>query len=196
VASAALAALATLPACGSTPESRFYTLEPLAARDPAPADGGGAAEDVVVLVGPVELLQVLDRPQMVTRVGDNEVAVHEYDRWAEPLGQGIARVLAEDLGALLGSDRVSLLSDPGAVDADAWRLGVVVVRFEGGPDGRCALVARWTLERPSPGSHAEVHRSELTAEMSSRDGAGLAAAMSRNVNGLAREVAAALRGAP
>ena len=49
------------------------------------------------MVGPVTVPELVDRPQMVTRVSDNEVAVNEFARWGESLKSNIPRVIASNL---------------------------------------------------------------------------------------------------
>ena len=87
--------------CGSSPASHFYTLS--AAPPPSPA---AAAVDLSVLVGPVSVPLAGDRPQIVVAVSPNQVSLDEFNRWASPLANNIARVVAENLAAMLGTPRV------------------------------------------------------------------------------------------
>src|ERR1700754_765073 len=87
----------------SSPGAAFYTLSP-----DASLERTGAALPITVVVGPVTVPELLDRPQLVTRVSDNEVAVNEFARSGEPLKSGVARTLAADLELLLGAARVSV----------------------------------------------------------------------------------------
>src|SRR5262245_41765004 len=137
------AGLPALGACGSTPPSRFYTLEAVAAADAPAKDAGGIAVDV----GPVMLARGLDRAQVVPRIGPNEVELHDYSRWAEPLEDNVTRVLAENLSVALGTQRVGTI--PGSETREpSWRVTVDVLRFESGADGKSLLVARWRLFKP------------------------------------------------
>ena len=103
----ALAALALLllTACGTSEPSRLYTLSAL------PDRGGefAGSEGPAVGVGPVTLPQYLDRPQIVQRSGPNRLETSEFDRWAEPLSDTVPRVLAENIGRLLQSEKVYVL---------------------------------------------------------------------------------------
>ena len=132
---AALGLLACAPLGGETPPSRFYLLEPLEA-PPARADGPQLG------IGPIRLAAYLDRPQIVSRRGDHTLELAEFDRWAEPLDESITRVLMEDLGALLETDRVQRhpLRDVGKVDV---QLELDVQRFDGPTAG--------PVEKPSSG---------------------------------------------
>ncbi len=99
---ALVSVLATLLAgCGSSPTANFYTLSAGAA--PAPP----TATTYRIAVGPVTVPEVVDRPQIVVRVGANRVTIAELHRWAEPLKSEIPRVIAENLAQLLGTKQVS-----------------------------------------------------------------------------------------
>jgi len=180
-------ALLALSACGSTPPSRFYSLEAVPAALVPAADPGGLAVDV----GPIVLSTALDRAQMVTRLGPNEVALHDYSRWAERLEDNVARVLCEDLSVALGSQRVGTVP-ASETREDSWRVTVQLVRFEAGPDGRSLLVARWRLFKPGAMTPHVTRKSASSTALPTDDASGIAAALSTDLDALAREIAAEL----
>ena len=187
--SALLACGLLLAACGTTPPARFYSLEPLPAAAGAATDAGG----LPVNVGPVIMSQGLDRPQMLTRLGPNELALHDYERWAEPLAENIARVLTEDLSVVLGSQRVGNVPDSPTPEP-SLRVTLQLLTFEAGADGNATLVARWRIYKPAEALPFATRRSEFVTPLATRDGAGIAAAMSANLASLAHDIAAALPG--
>lgn len=79
----------------SSPVPRFYVLEAVKIGDSAPFS------DVIVGVGPIKIAQYLDRPHMVTQHDDKTVQFSQFDRWSEPLDEGIARLLTANLTVLL-----------------------------------------------------------------------------------------------
>jgi len=91
---AMLAALIVLPvlagsllgACGRSATASFYTLGPDRTLGPLTP-----ATPVNVVVSPVTVPDILDRPQIVTRLGSNQVTLDEFARWGQPLKGGIAR---------------------------------------------------------------------------------------------------------
>lgn len=178
-----------LAGCGTTPPSRFYSLEPVPGALRPATDAGGPS----VNVGPVVISQGLDCAQMITRLGPNEVAVNEYERWLEPLADNIARVLSEDLSVLLGSQRIGMVPDA-QTHEKSWTVSIQVLIFEAGADGNATLVARWRIYKPGEAVPSTTRKSALVAPMASRDGAGIASAMSANVAALAQDIAAALQG--
>src|SRR5437762_111902 len=76
----------SLAGCGSSPDTRFYTLATVppitktADRSSTPQVGVG--------IRSVVLPADLDRPQIVTRTGPNTVHLAEFDRWSSRLRVG------------------------------------------------------------------------------------------------------------
>jgi uncharacterized lipoprotein YmbA len=116
----------------------FYLLSSMT-RQWKPAEG----EKIVVGVGPIDVPEYLNRPQIVTRIGPNELRLDEFHKWAEPLKDGIARVLAANLGASLP---VEVVFFPWRrVSAIDYQIVVQVHRFDTDPEGNATLQARWAL---------------------------------------------------
>ena len=87
--------------------SRFFVLTPLA--DAAPSSGG---ERVASLgLGPIHLPRYLDRPEIVTRVGPNEVKPALFDYWGGSLTRQFETVLAQNMQTLVHADRIQLYRD-------------------------------------------------------------------------------------
>lgn len=80
------------------PDKKFYVLT---ASGPAPS-GGGAS----IGVGPINLAEYIDRPNLVIQQAPNQLAVAEDHRWAGDLSASIARVTAVNLGRELKSGSV------------------------------------------------------------------------------------------
>lgn len=181
-------AAAAAAGCGSSPPTNYYTLA-----STATADGSGAASaSVGVLVGPVTVPASVDRPELVLSTAPNRIEVEEFDRWAAPLGEAIARTVASDLAALLGSGEVAVA--PFANFDPAYRVTIDVQRFESVPGESARLEAVWVVRRTSGGAT----RSGRTAASEAAAGPGfdaLAAAHSRALGRLSRDVAAAIRAA-
>ena len=174
---------AVLAACASAP-SRFYALTSTAAGD------GAAAVPVAVLVGPVTVPADVDRPEMVVQAAPNRVDVDEFNRWAAPLGDAIARVVAGDLTVLLATPDVA--TAPMANFRADDRVTINVQRFESLPGQFVLLDAVWTVQRVADGTT----RSGRTTARESVAGDGydaLAAAHSRALARLSGDVADAIR---
>src|SRR5262245_60676473 len=100
IAIARVSLIVALAGACASPASRFYTLSAAAS---APTT---TTSNLSVVVGPVSVPAVVDRPQIVVTTGPNQVRLEEFNRWASPLQNSIARVVAENLVAMLGTPRV------------------------------------------------------------------------------------------
>ncbi len=137
-AAALLAVLLTgsLPGCGSSPPSSFYTLSP------SPLTPIGSAVEGDITVGPVDIAEYLNRPQIVTRGSGSEMKLAQFDRWAEPLEDSIQRMLTTNISQLLDSDQVV-----GYPSKQRFGLHYHVVariqRFDTDDRGNAVLQATW-----------------------------------------------------
>lgn len=187
-----LAGLVLAAACSLGPRpdpSRFYVLTSLAETEAAPADD--PLSDLYLGVGPVTLPGYLSRGPIVTRVSPNRIVLSELDRWAEPLEAEFARVLAENLSVLLGTERVRAHPWYASERVDL-RVAVRVARFERDSAGAAELIARWTV-RDEEGRELADRRTRLREPADAPATAAAVAAQSRAVADLAREIAAAIR---
>ncbi len=183
IAAAALA-LALVAGCASSPQSRFFTLS----GPPAPAT---MSSSLSVSVGPVTVPAVVDRPEIVVTLGQNEVWPDEFNRWASPLADNVALVIVENLVEALSTPRVTLLTQAAAGDADV-RVSVEVQRFESVPGSHALVDAVFRVQR-GPG-RAITGRTTVREATADKSYDALAAAYSRAFARLSADVAAAVRG--
>ena len=80
-----------LAACSTTPDVKYYTLNPLSDMQPD-IPQGVSGDTLVIGVGPVEFPRFLDRPQIVTRRSQNRVEVSEFHRWAGSFSENFTGV--------------------------------------------------------------------------------------------------------
>jgi uncharacterized lipoprotein YmbA len=179
-----LCTLAALVAGCASPASRFYTLSAV----PTPA---APSSDVSVTLGPVSVPATVDRPQIVVRTGPNQVRLEEFNRWASPLQNNIARVVAENLVALLGTPRVTVVPQTLGAEAD-YRVALEVQRFESAPGEAATLDAVWTVTRTKDGK-AQTGRTTVREPSPDKGFEALAAAHSRAVARLSQDIADAVR---
>jgi hypothetical protein len=142
-----------------------------------------------VAVGPVTIPAAVDRPQIVVSVGPNRVRLEEFERWASPLQDDIARTVAANLVAALDTPRVMLASQPVTVD---YRAVIEVQQFDSAPGQAATLDAVWTVSRSKDGKS---RTGRTTTREPAADGSfdALAAAHSRAVGRLSQDVANAVR---
>jgi uncharacterized protein len=180
----ALASIAVFAAgCASAP-SQFYTLNSTAKTD------GSPAVNYAVCVGLVSVPAEVDRPQFTVQVAPNRVAVDEFNRWAAPLGDNIARAVAGDLAVLLGTPSVS--AAPLANFNPDYLVTIDIQQFVSVP-GKSALVdAVWTV-RKTTGGAAKSGRMVASEPMTGGSFDALAAAHSRALAKVSGDIAAAIR---
>jgi uncharacterized protein len=176
-----------LSACaGKSASSKFYVLSPL----PQPALSAG--EGTTIGVFPVAMPEYLDRPQIVTRVSENEIKIDEFSRWAEPLKESFTRALVQNLSSLLNTAKVIKTTGSTGFPMEL-QVGVEVVQFDGTLGGDVVLIVKWGL------FEAEGKKLLLAKKSSFKESTGtatyeaLVAAESRAVAALSREIAEAIR---
>jgi uncharacterized lipoprotein YmbA len=183
-------ALIVLTACSSTPTTHFYVLS---AMPPTQSAAPPAAKQISVVIRDVRLPQYLERPQIITRGGDNRIQLADDAQWAGNLQQDMIRVLTENLGQLLKSDRVFSAPHNGPVKPD-FRVDVEVLRFEQAADGRVALAARWWLIRGGDNALIEAPSVTLTgATLGEHSRDALVASMSAVYGELAQMIARSVK---
>jgi uncharacterized protein len=179
---ALVAAAAT--GCGTTAPARFFNLDSTAVDDGAPATHS------TVMVGPVSIPASVDQPQFVVQVAPNRVEVEEFNRWAAPLGDSIARVVAGDLVVLLGTPDVAAAQL--ANFSPDYQVTIAVQRFDSIRGQAAVLEAMWAVRSKAGGST----RSGRTVARETVSGDGfdvLAAAHSRALAKMSGDIAAAIR---
>ncbi|MBN2505518.1 MAG: membrane integrity-associated transporter subunit PqiC [Verrucomicrobia bacterium] len=108
------------------------TLPPPAAPNPRP---------VSVAVRRVAVPAYLEKRWLATREG-HQIHYAADDEWAEDLAQGIRRVLAANLAALLGPVPIPASDTP---PAPAFELLVCIEQFEVDTTGQAVLAAQWEI---------------------------------------------------
>lgn len=155
-----------------------------------PTPAGGPSVPVVLGLGPVTLPGYLDRAQIVVRVSENEVALTETDRWAEPLRDNVARTLQVNLSTLLPNS--SYVEHPWyESDAPEYGISVAIRRFEADAAGEVILETTWRIT--SGGSEIDGGETLIEESAGGPDRTATVAAQSRALAELSREIAAAVR---
>ena len=181
--------LATAGGCGSSPKRNFYTLQAPASHAARTAVGDSGQPAIVL--GPVTVPDTVDRSQIVVRTSENRLDIRDLNRWAEPLRNEIARVLAADLSHNLGGAAVALQGQETAAGEPDLRLAVDVLRFESVLGDSATIEAAWLLRRSS-GTPLR-GRSSARERVSGPGYEALAAAHARALAKIAQDIAAVTR---
>jgi uncharacterized lipoprotein YmbA len=172
----------------SSPPARFYTLHSEA---PSADTALAVIGDEWVGVGPIDMPDYLDRPQIVTRGDGHRLIVHEFDRWADPLKNRVLNVLMDNVVRLSDSKRVAPYPWSAPFRPDRRVVGEITA-FEAGPTGDVVLRARWTVHVPGEVDEAEIRISEYREAAPHGDFDAMAGAMSRALARWSRDIASAL----
>jgi uncharacterized protein len=171
--------------CASTPASRFYTLSAA----PTPA---ATSSDLSVVVGPVAVPAVVDRPQIVVTASPNQLRLEEFNRWASPLQDNISRVVVQNLVMMLGTPRVALSSQTVSATDVGYRVAVEVQSFDSTLGEAASLDAAWIVRRMKDG-RTQTGRTTVREAVQENSYDALAAAHSRAVARLSQDIADAVR---
>ena len=183
--------LMILGGCATTEPSRFYLLHPMASPEQE-AQVTKEEDGVTIVVGPVELPEYLDRPQIVTRVSKNELKLAEFDQWAESLNPNILRVLAENLSILLSTDWIFMYPWTRSSKID-YQIELLVTRFDGTLGDSVVLDALWAILKGDSREVLLTSKSTLKQPTGGQDYGALVSAKSQALANLSREIADAIR---
>ena len=177
------AALA-LSRCAS-PDPALYTLRVV----PGAAAAGGPASVKVARPG---LAGYLDRPEIVRDSSSNRLLLRGGERWGEPLGDMIGRVLSQDLAQRLPS--ASVFSEAGAISVDAVAtVELNIQRFDLDPSGSVVLLAQVAVHQSLGQPRPQPPLLRLTVQPAGPATSDLVSAMSAALGQLADQIAAMLQ---
>jgi uncharacterized protein len=186
----ALLVLFLASGCAQTQPTRFYTLSAL-----QPGAGEASADGPAIGLEPVILPDYLDRPQIVTRAGPNRMMLADFDVWVEPLSGMFTRVLAQNLSVLLETEDVVILPELRDVRFD-HHVQATVTQFDIDENGQAVLDALWAVYGRDGRRLVRQDRSRIMETVAEPgDPAAIAAAMSRALGGLSRDIAEVIRAA-
>ena len=126
---------------GCSSKSNFYQLH---TSDHVSGNRVHHVKQNVIGVAEVEVAEYLDQPQIVTRLNEGRVNVHEEDRWAGSFPKNIQTVLTQNLSKLLPS--YTFLAAPWEEPiSDKHRIYLSIERFDGDRNGTVVFDGRWSL---------------------------------------------------
>ena len=176
-----------LTACGRTPPAKFYSLQPVELSSP----GGSLPQNVSLAVGPVAIPVDIDRAEIVTRDAGNQVSFSEFHRWAGPLQQSIAAVMAQNIGTLLNTERVTPFTREN-IFPPTHRVVVNINRYDSQPSKEFLLNATWSIKELKGSKLLLVRNSIIRESLASFTYEELVAAQSMALAALSKEVAKAI----
>ncbi|MDH3771866.1 MAG: PqiC family protein [Nitrospirota bacterium] len=177
--------------CGTSQPSHFYLLQALPP-DSTSDISERKSSSLSLGLGPLTLPHYLNRPKIVTQTGVHEVELAQFHKWAEPLSENMSNVMAENLSALLSTDRVVQFPWRRSVSID-YQLVMNVIQCDGMKNEEVILKVRWTLIREDGETLLEYKTSHITEPVAGPDYEDFVQAMSRALASFSQEIAEAIK---
>jgi len=171
---------------GSSPATRYYALN---TDYLVPTENSG----VRISVGPFEIPDYLNRPQIVVRGEGTELQVLKFDRWAEPLSDAATRRINQQLNNLVSDALIYQFPNLTAMQAD-YRVRGRIYSFEADQTGTVVLRLRWGVLDKEGQFIVTAHGSNFSTTVeSSSDIGAVTAAMGELLDQFAAEIAVQLK---
>lgn len=184
---AAALLVAGIVGCRSvTPPVNYYILRPVES-DASSSAAMGASTARTVAVHPVVLPESINRIQMVRRSGSNQLEIAEFHRWADYPDRLVQQLVEENLQVLAPHARVIHHPWPPGLKPDV----TVYLQFRelvGTTDKKMRLTAVWSIVSTDNPMAGQFRRTVLSEPISGSGFDDLAAAHSRVLAALCREV--------
>jgi uncharacterized lipoprotein YmbA len=146
--------------CVSVPSSREPRFYGIAALNEHEVKTVALSSDFAVAVSGIKIPGYLTRPHIVTQDEGHQMHFAQFDRWAEPLNEGMTRVIKENLSLILPSAQI--ISYPLDFPADAaFRVEMEVTRFELDLNGQLFLAVQWAVIDVGYPKNTLIQRSEF-----------------------------------
>jgi len=185
-------ALVLLAGCRSaTSPIEFYTISPIATISEADKNAG-IGDNLAVGVGPLQIPKIIDRPQIVTRIGPNQINVDEFHRWAGSVYEDFLRVVTMNLSTLLQSSLVVAFPWEDYFDPD-YRIYMEIHQFDGRLGQYAQLDVTWAIIGREARQILLVRKSLIREPVQGEDYDNFVAAKSRILGTLSRQIAQGIK---
>ena len=176
-----------LTGCGTTQPSRYYMLSSISqATNEKPLNQNEAK--VHIGVGPIKVPKYLDRYPIVKRSAGAEVIIDDTHRWAEPLADNLARVIANNLTLLVGAADISIHPWSNSSEID-YQVVVDVLRFDADMNNNVVLSAHWTITGKASKHTLYKQKTKIREKADNGDYATLVSTQSKATEKLSQEIA-------
>ena len=161
--------------------------------DPLVTDRKLKASTPVIAIKKPAIPSYLNRQQLVNRVEGNLI-ISQFDLWAEPLEESIARVIASNLSRLTGSLSIQTVEDFTTLNYTKL-VEIRIDQFEQDTNGIMLFQGTWKLQSVA-GKESENHffRFNVPITITKNSMTGHVQAMNQAIELLSKKIAANLEG--
>lgn len=145
-------------------------------------------KDIKIGIGPVEIPDSLKRTQIATRQHGNQYEFSEFNRWAGVLENDLTSVLGDNLGYLLGVEKIGFFPWLHHFKP-TYRVIVNVLRLDGAIDGEAVLSVRWAVSDAKGKDYLVGKKSDYRQPLEDASYASLIKAESQLIAKLSKEIA-------
>jgi len=186
-----LAVAALLSGCigRSSPKVTYFSL--LTAEQLNTEQTIASLPEIKLGIGPITIPDSLKRAQVATRQQGNQYEFDEFNRWAGILEKDLSYVLGENLGHLLGVNRVGYFPWLHHFKP-TYRVMIDVVRLDGSLDGDAVLSAHWVVADTSGKEFLAGGKGDYRQPLEAKTYPALIKAESQLVAQMSREIATAI----
>jgi uncharacterized protein len=139
----------------SSPKPTFYSFNATPI-----SQGTSAAKGARIMVGPVALPAMVDRPQLVIQNANNTVQVYEYHRWANTLKGDVGDVIASNVAQVLAISNVWTFSQSTQTNFD-YQVFVDVQNIDTKLGSSVVVDVLWTI-KSAPTTKSSIKTSTLS----------------------------------
>ncbi|MEN8210833.1 MAG: PqiC family protein [Thermodesulfobacteriota bacterium] len=169
---------------GTTQKSVYYVFNPV--KEPITADSPMASRGLGV--GPINLPDFLDGPQIVTRQEENLLNINEFHRWADSLKAQITDTLVDNLSAMLNTPNVVVFPWERPFIPE-YQLYIDFRQFEGKTADSITLEAVWSIVDTNDSKRLLTKRTFLVESTHGEGYKAYVTAMNLALEKLCREIA-------
>lgn len=135
-----LLAIVMISGCGTVRKTDYYQLDEATNRSLT-----GVEKGKIVGLGPIQLPEYINRPQIITRSSAHRMNISEFHRWVEPLNDSIKRMLVINLSNNLNSNRIYWIPRVERQFPLELRVAIDIGRFDGQLGDKVTLESRWSI---------------------------------------------------
>ncbi|MCK5725401.1 MAG: membrane integrity-associated transporter subunit PqiC [Thiotrichaceae bacterium] len=128
---------------GKKTSTRFYSISPIVKTI-------GNNPRLSLGIGPIRIPVLLRRPQIISRISNNELKVSEQHHWAGSLREDISQALIDNIASLSGTSNVEKFPWKRSFKPN-YQVRVQIEKLDGQVGGNITLKARWWLRKGNAG---------------------------------------------